>query len=247
MPIGRTQTCMCLLTTGLARHQVSRSTVCLPGSGFADLPLLSHQRHSCSLLYLHSYIKVLLYGQPTTSPSLPSKMPTPKLNFRVRPCFWSSQTLYTTSFHPWSTPLSRRSGSSTWPLAYLHHHQHAILCRSLPILRQNWSPRVVVPWLASGLVTGSALFLLLRISRARKVGRWRDQDPSRGVIIQGLSEEEEEKGDLNQGDTMPGSFEPAHWEPSVPLTEVVGKNLDDFLMLLCVKYKKCNFGHIITC
>jgi len=27
---------------------------------------------------------------------------------------------------------------------------------------------------------------------------------------------------------MPGSFEPARRDPSVPWTEVVGKNLDDF-------------------
>jgi len=34
---------------------------------------------------------------------------------------------------------------------------------------------------------------------------------------------------------MPGSFESARRDPSVPWTEVVGKNLDDFLMLLRVK------------
>ena len=46
MPIGITQTCMCLYISGLARHQVFEKTVCLPGSAFADLPLPSHQHHS---------------------------------------------------------------------------------------------------------------------------------------------------------------------------------------------------------
>jgi len=104
----------------------------------------------------------------------------------------------------------------------------------LPLPGKNWSPRDIVPWLASGLLIGSALFLLLRVDRARKVGRWRDQHPNRGVVTQGLSEEEE-KDNISQGDTMPGSFEPARRDPSVPWTEVVGKNLDDFLMLLHVK------------
>ena len=66
-----------------------------------------------------------------------------------------------------------------------------------------------MPRLGSRLVTGSALFLLVRVGRAREVGRWRDQDPSSGVVTQGVSEEEEAKGDLIQGDTMSGSFEPA--------------------------------------
>jgi len=34
---------------------------------------------------------------------------------------------------------------------------------------------------------------------------------------------------------MPGSFEPAHRELSLPFTDLVGKNLDDFLKLLLVK------------
>ena len=37
-----------------------------------------------------------------------------------------------------------------------HHHQHAIACRSLHILRPNWSPTVIVPGLGSGLLTFSA-------------------------------------------------------------------------------------------
>ena len=65
-----------------------------------------------------------------------------------------------------------------------------------------------MPRLGSRLVTGSALFLLVRVGRVHEVGRWRDQDPSSGVVTQGLSEEEA-KGDLIQGDTMSRSFEPA--------------------------------------
>ena len=64
-----------------------------------------------------------------------------------------------------------------------------------------------MPRLGSRLVTGSALFLLVRVGRVHEVGRWRDQDPSSGVVTQGLSEEA--KGDLIQGDTMSRSFEPA--------------------------------------
>jgi len=45
-------------------------------------------------------------------------------------------------------------------------------------------------------------------------------DPNPVVVTQGLEEEEEEKDDLSQGDTMPGSFEPARREPSVPWTEL---------------------------
>jgi len=106
---------------------------------------------------------------PTTPQPFPSKTLTPKLNSRVRPCFWSSQILYPTSCHPRSTLLSHRSDSSTRPLAY-PHHQHAISCRSPPILRQNWSPGIIVPWLGSRLVTCSAIFLLLRGSGKRS--RW---------------------------------------------------------------------------
>jgi len=85
---------------------------------------------------------------------------------------------------------------------------------------------------------------VVRVNRARKVGIWRNQDPNPGVVIQGLSgEEEEEKDNLSQGDTIPGSFEPARRDPSVPWTDIVGKNLDDFLMLL---REKCNFCHIIS-
>ena len=147
---------------------------------------------------------VLLCGHLTKIPlPSPSKTPTPKLNSRARPCFWS------------------------WLSQIRDHHQHAISCRFLPLLRQNWSPRDKVPWLGSGLLIGSALFLLLGVCRALKVGRWRDQHPNPGVVTQGLSEEEE-KDNLSQGDTMPGSFEPARRDPSVPWTEVVGKNLDDF-------------------
>ena len=70
------------------------------------------------------------------------------------------------------------------------------------------------------------------------------KDPSPGVVVQVPSkkgtekEEKEEEGegeDVGQDDIMPGSFEPAHREPSLPWTEVVGKNINDFLTLLHVK------------
>jgi len=72
------------------------------------------------------------------------------------------------------------------------------------------------------------------------------KDPSPGVVVQVPSkkgtekeekEEKEEEGeeDVGQDDIMPGSFEPAHREPSFPWTEVVGKNINDFLTLLHVR------------
>jgi len=65
-----------------------------------------------------------------------------------------------------------------------------------------------------------------------------EKDPSPGVVAQVPSKEEaekEEEEDIGQDDIMPGSFELAHREPSLPWTEVVSKNLDDFLTLLHVK------------
>ena len=65
-----------------------------------------------------------------------------------------------------------------------------------------------------------------------------EKDPSPGVVAQVLSKEgaeKEEEEDTGQDDIMPGSFEPAHREPSLPWTEVVRKNLDDFLTFLHVK------------
>jgi len=86
-------------------------------------------------------------------------------------------------------------------------------------------------------------------SSTQSGGGWDDVDPnppvtqvleekegqrlSPGVVAQVSLEEEEEN--LGQDDIMPGSFEPAHREPSFPWTEVVSKNLHDFLTLLHVK------------
>jgi len=50
-----------------------------------------------------------------------------------------------------------------------------------------------------------------------------------------LEEEKEDEENVGQDNIMPGSFEPAHREPSFPWTEVVSKNLHDFLTLLHVK------------
>jgi len=48
-------------------------------------------------------------------------------------------------------------------------------------------------------------------------GGWNDQDPSPRIVAQApLKEEGQEKGDLGRGDTMPGSFEHAYQEPSLP-------------------------------
>jgi len=56
-------------------------------------------------------------------------------------------------------------------------------------------------------------------------GGWNGQDPSPRIVAQApLKEEGQEKGDLGRGDTMPGSFEPAYQEPSLPWTEIVGEN-----------------------
>ena len=65
-----------------------------------------------------------------------------------------------------------------------------------------------------------------------------EKDPSPGVVAQVPSKEEvekEEEEDTGQDDIMPGSFEPVHREPLLPWTEVVSKNLDDFLTLLHLK------------
>jgi len=58
---------------------------------------------------------------------------------------------------------------------------------------------------------------------------WHDQDSSPGVTPA------KEEMEVEEGETMPGSFEPVHREPLLAWTEVVGKNLNDFLTLLCVK------------
>jgi len=58
---------------------------------------------------------------------------------------------------------------------------------------------------------------------------WHDQDSSPGATPA------KEEMEVEEGETMPGSFEPVHREPSLPWTEVVGKNSDDFLTLLRVK------------
>jgi len=50
-----------------------------------------------------------------------------------------------------------------------------------------------------------------------------DQDPSPRIVAQALLKGQE-KGDLGRGDIVPGSFEPAYQEPSLPWTEIVGEN-----------------------
>jgi len=66
-------------------------------------------------------------------------------------------------------------------------------------------------------------------------GGWDDVVDQNPPVTQVLEKEKEEEEDTGQDDIMPGSFEPAHREPSLPWTEVVSKNLDDFLTFLHVK------------
>jgi len=67
-------------------------------------------------------------------------------------------------------------------------------------------------------------------------GVWDDVVDLNSYVTQLLEEKEkEEEEDTGQDDIMPGSFEPAHREPSFPWTEVVSKNLGDFLTFLHVK------------
>jgi len=59
--------------------------------------------------------------------------------------------------------------------------------------------------------------------------------PSKEAEEEEEEEEDNHDHDLSQADIMPGSFEPAQRETSLPWTEVVGKKYRHFLMLLHVK------------
>jgi len=62
-------------------------------------------------------------------------------------------------------------------------------------------------------------------SSTQSSGGWNNQDPSPHIVTQApLKEEGQGKGDLGRGDTMPGFFEPAYQEPSLPWTEIVREN-----------------------
>jgi len=62
-------------------------------------------------------------------------------------------------------------------------------------------------------------------SSTQSSGEWNNQDSSPRIVTQAsLKEEGQEKGDLGRGDTMPGFFEPAYQEPSLPWIEMVGEN-----------------------
>ena len=71
-------------------------------------------------------------------------------------------------------------------------------------------------------------------SSTQSSGGWDDIVDPNPPVTQVLEEKEDEEN-VGQDDIVPGSFEPAHREPSLPWTEVVGKNLHDFLTLLHVK------------
>ena len=106
--------------------------------------------------------------------------------------------------------------SFTCPSHYHHHHPH--LSHLSPTLRQNWKPRA--KWhstLTDTRTTNRFSYLAATAATStQSSGGWGDQDSSPGVTPAPLKEE--------QGDTMPGSFEPVHREPSLPWTGVVGMN-----------------------
>jgi len=93
-----------------------------------------------------------------------------------------------------------------------------------------------------GAANRFSYFAAAAVSRTstQSSGVWDDVVDLNSSVTQLLEEkekeEEEEEEDTGQDDIMPGSFEPAHREPSLPWTEVVSKNLDDFLTFLHVKY-----------
>jgi len=67
---------------------------------------------------------------------------------------------------------------------------------------------------------------------------WNNLHPNPCIVNQVLLKEEEEgeeEEELGQSNIIPGSFRPTHRELLLAWTEVVSKNLDNFLMLLCVK------------
>ena len=63
---------------------------------------------------------------------------------------------------------------------------------------------------------------------------WNNLHPNPSIVNQVLLKEEEEE-ELGQSNIIPDSFGPTHRELLLAWTEVVSKNLDNFLTLLCVK------------
>jgi len=122
---------------------------------------------------------------------------------------------YPTSYHPWSTSLSHHQETLCNPFIFTHdhdhQHQHAISCWSLPILRTK------LEFQSHSALTGiraanSFCPFPAAASQLSTQGQWVADGAIKiwvqGVVIQGLSEEdEEEKVNLSQRDTMPGFFQ----------------------------------------
>jgi len=97
-----------------------------------------------------------------------------------------------------------------------------------PPLPPRHHPTLITKWhnTLTGIRTANKLSFFSDTSSVSRLsmqssGGWNDQDPSPRIVAQAaLKEEEQEKGDLGRDDTMPGSFEPAYQEPSLPWTEI---------------------------
>jgi len=133
------------------------------------------------------------------------------------------------AFHdPWLTPIPT-TGTDT--------PSHVDLS---PTLRQNWSPRAKWHSALTGIRAANRFSYFAATAAASRTstqssGGWDDVVDQNLPVTQVLEKEKEEEEDTGQDDIMSGSFEPAHREPSLPWTEVVSKNLDNFLTLLHVK------------
>ena len=208
--------------------------------------------HRLIALYLHSYHHLrspLLCSHPhfvpMTSPHLSSKNVDPKTEFHSP--YWSPISDQAKSFirrlaalDPHLRPTAQEALRDPWLTPTTDTPSHVDLS---PTLRQNWSPRAKWHNALTGIRAanrfshfGAAAAAAGSRTSTQSSGGWDDQDSSPGVASAPSKEEVVvEEVEVEESEMMPGSFEPAHREPSLPWTEVVGKNLDDFLTLLRVK------------
>ena len=197
-----------------------------------------HKRKTSSLsLHSHRHLRSLLQLSPFTRRqhyhSCPAKCRPP--NWISDSCFWSSQVLCLARRRSQCTPSSHRQGALRDP--WLTTTTPATAAVDPLTLRQNWSARA--KWhstLTGTRATNRFTYFAAAASwlSMQSGGRWHDQDRNSRVVTQVPSKEEEEE-DLGQGDTTSGSFGPAHRGSSLPETEVITKNIDDFLTLLHAK------------
>ena len=145
------------------------------------------------------------------TPPSPSRTPNPKLNFRVRPYFWSSQILY---------PTSRRSRSSQHPCALDDALRYPWLTTATTTtidapFHVDLSPTdktgVRAKWHSA--LTGiraANMFSSFSATASRSSmqgnGRWRDHDSSPGVT----SAPSKQQVEVKEGEAIPGSCEPVH-------------------------------------